>query len=208
MLDAPLDKVVVYLDPEEYHSTWLGNKSIYRTRMAIADAGQLVVLAPGVRKFGEDNDIDLLIRRFGYKGTPETLAHLRDSRDLMRNLSAAAHLIHGSTEGRFNVTYCPGHLTQEEVEGVGYEYMDLTTATTRYNPDTMTDGFNEMSDGEHVFYISNPAVGLWAYRGFFEASEAVSSVSTSAEPLSVSGECGANNDPGVGGGPFVMGEGQ
>ena len=36
-LDKPLDKVVVYLDPKEFRSTWLGNKAIYRTRMVMAD---------------------------------------------------------------------------------------------------------------------------------------------------------------------------
>ncbi|MDR1745154.1 MAG: nickel-dependent lactate racemase, partial [Planctomycetota bacterium] len=38
-LDKPVRKVVAYLDPEEFHATWIGNKSIYRTRMAIADGG-------------------------------------------------------------------------------------------------------------------------------------------------------------------------
>lgn len=70
LLDMPLDKVVVYLDPHEFKSTWLGNKSIYRTRMAIADGGELIVLAPGVHRFGEDQRIDELIRKYGYRTTP------------------------------------------------------------------------------------------------------------------------------------------
>ena len=73
MLDKPLKKVVVYLDPSEFKSTWLGNKSIYRTRMAIDDDGELIVLAPALIEFGEDIEIDRLIRKYGYFGTPATL---------------------------------------------------------------------------------------------------------------------------------------
>ena len=168
MLDEPLRKVVVYLDPSEFKSTWLGNKSIYRTRMAIADDGELIVLAPGVREFGEDAQIDRLIRRYGYVGTPAVLDAVAHQADLRDNLSAAAHLIHGSSEGRFRVTYCPGHLSHQEIESVNFQYADLAQMTQKYDPQRMSDGFNTMPDGEEVFYISNPALGLWAYRGRFE----------------------------------------
>lgn len=165
ILDRPLSKVVVYLDDEEFHSTWLGNKSIYRTRMAIADAGELIVLAPGVKTFGEDPQIDRLIRKYGYRTTPEVMRFMRENDDLQGNLSAAAHLIHGSSEGRFGVTYCPGHLTRAEIEGVGYKYADLDEMRRRYDPARLVDGWNTLADGEQVFYISNPALGLWAYAG-------------------------------------------
>jgi len=169
MLEEPLDKVVVYLDPSEFKSTWLGNKSIYRTRMAIADGGELIVLGPGVAEFGEDKEIDRLIRKYGYVGTPAVLDALKQNPELADNLSAAAHLIHGSSEGRFTITYCPAHLSREEIESVNYRYADLTEMATRYNTDTLKDGFNTLPDGERIFYISNPAIGLWAYRGRFEA---------------------------------------
>jgi nickel-dependent lactate racemase len=168
MLEAPLDKVVVYLDPSEFKSTWLGNKSIYRTRMAIADGGELVILAPGVKEFGEDAEIDRLIRKHGYVTTPEVLAAIKADPDLEDNLSAAAHLIHGSSEGRFKVTYCPGHLTREEIESVNYQYSDLDAMSERYDINSLQDGVNILEDGERIFYISNPAIGLWAYRGRFE----------------------------------------
>jgi nickel-dependent lactate racemase len=134
MLDKPLDRVVAYLDPGEFKSTWLGNKAIYRTRMAMADRGQLIILAPGLREFGEDHEIDRLIRKYGYKGTPRTLEATKPTRNCSNNLSAAAHLIHGSSEGRFDITYCPGHLSREEIEGVGFAYADLAEMTRRYDP--------------------------------------------------------------------------
>lgn len=169
LLDEQMHKVVVYLDPEEFHTTWLGNKSVYRTRMAIADGGELVVLAPGLKGFGEDPGIDQLIRKYGYRTTPQIMAAVRDNPDLAANLSAAAHLVHGSSEGRFTVTYCPGHVTRQEIEGVGYGYADLGEMTKRYDPAKLTDGWNDLvhADGtkERIFYISNPALGLWAWRG-------------------------------------------
>jgi len=168
MLDEPLKKVVVYLDPAEFKSTWLGNKAVYRTRMAMADAGELVILAPGLKEFGEDHEIDRLIRKYGYCGTPATLAAVREHEELRQNLSAAAHLIHGSSEGRFGITYCPGHLTRQEIESVHFKYADLKTMMARYNPATLKDGWNVLPDGERIFYISNPALGLWAYRGRFK----------------------------------------
>jgi nickel-dependent lactate racemase len=164
LLDRPLDKVVVYLDPEEFHSTWLGNKSIYRTRMAIADGGELIVLAPGVKTFGEDRQIDALIRKYGYRTTPEVLRMMEQNEDLQQNLSAAAHLIHGSSEGRFQVTYCPGGLTRQEIESVGYNYGDLALMQQQYDPTTLRDEWNTLPGGERVYFISNPALGLWAHR--------------------------------------------
>ncbi|MGD0520855.1 MAG: lactate racemase domain-containing protein [Terracidiphilus sp.] len=163
MLDEPIKKAVVYLDPREFHSTWLGNKAIYRTRMALADGAELVILAPGVKEFGEDKTIDGLIRKYGYRGTPATLKAVEANADLASDLSAAAHLIHGSSEGRFTITWCPGHLTREEIEGVGFEYGDLATMLKRYDPGKLSHGYNQV-DGEEVFFIANPGLGLWAHR--------------------------------------------
>lgn len=162
MLDKPLKKVIVYLDPSEFKSTWLGNKSIYRTRMAIADDGELIVLAPGVKEFGEDSEIDRLIRKYGYFGTPETLRKVKENKDLEDNLGAAAHLIHGSSEGRFSITYCPGYLSQQEIESVNFRYANQAEMLNKYNPGVLKDGFNVTADGEEIYYISNPAIGLWA----------------------------------------------
>ena len=167
MLDDPIQKVVVYLDPNEFKSSWLGNKSIYRTRMAIADGGELIVIAPGVREFGEDPDIDALIRKYGFIGTERVLEAVDGNEDLRANLSAAAHLIHSSSEGRFTVTYAPGHISQEEIEGVGLQYADLGKTTRRYDPSLLRDGWNDISGGERIYYISNPALGLWTHRDRF-----------------------------------------
>ncbi len=162
VLDKPIRKAVVYLDPSEFKSTWLGNKSIYRTRMAMADYGELIILAPGLREFGEDKEIDRLIRKYGYRGTPATLKALDQNPELMDNLSAAAHLIHGSSEGRFSITYCPGNLTRQEIESVNFKYASLETMLKKYDPAVLREGVNSMPDGEEIYYISNPAVGLWA----------------------------------------------
>jgi nickel-dependent lactate racemase len=167
LLDEQLEKVVVFLDPGEFKSTWLGNKSIYRTRMAIADGGQLIVLAPGVGRFGEDAGIDALIRRYGYFTTPRILKLVEENRDLQENLSVAAHLIHGSSEQRFTITYCPSGLTRAEVEKAGFRYGDLAEMSARYDPRVLRDGWNDLAGGERIFYVSNPATGLWASRARF-----------------------------------------
>jgi nickel-dependent lactate racemase len=164
VLDDPIKRCVVYLDPEEFHSTWLGNKAIYRTRMAMADDGELIVLAPGVRMFGEDTAIDQLIRTYGYRGTPKTLDALKQHPELADNLSAAAHLIHGSSEGRFRITYCTARLMQQEVESVGYMYRSYEDAAGQYAPTKLSAGWNRDADGEAFYYIPNPALGLWASR--------------------------------------------
>ena len=166
MLDRPIKKAVVYLNPSEFKSTWLGNKAIYRTRLALADDAELVVIAPGIRNFGEDADIDRLIRKHGYVTTPEVLQAVELDPDLAENLSAAAHLIHGSSEGRFRITYCPGDLTREEIEAVNYSYCSVAEALKKYDPETLRDGFNDVG-GEEIFYISNPALGLWAHKSRF-----------------------------------------
>jgi len=162
VLDKPLKKVVVYLDPQEFKSTWLGNKSIYRTRMAIADGGELIVLAPGVHTFGEDREIDHLIRQYGYRTTPEILALVDKNPELQKNLAAAAHLIHGSSENRFTITYCPGGLSEPEIRQVYFNFADLLKMLKKYRPEKLHEGLNILPDREEIFFISNPALGLWA----------------------------------------------
>ncbi len=166
LLSKPLKKVVVYLDPAEFKSTWLGNKSIYRTRMAIANDGELIVLAPGLKEFGEDREIDRLIRKYGYLTSPEILELVKKNAELRENLSAAAHLIHGSHENRFTVTYCPGKLTRQEIESVNFRYGDPEEMFKKYNPEKLQEGMNRI-DGEEIFFISNPALGLWALKDRF-----------------------------------------
>lgn len=161
-LEKPLKKAVVYLDPDEFKSTWLGNKAVYRTRMAMADGGELLIIAPGVKEFGEDKAIDRLIRKYGYKGTPAITKAVAEHQELRDNLSAAAHLIHGSSEGRFTITYAPGHLSEEEVRNAGFEYMDIDRARELYPPESLEDGYTRTKQGEEIFYISNPALGLWS----------------------------------------------
>ena len=162
LLDEPITKIVAYMDPREYVSTWVGNKAIYRTRMALADAGELVVIAPGVRQFGENELFDRLIARHGYRGTKATLEAVETDGELRETLSVAAHLIHGSSEDRFRIRYAAGALSDEQIASIGFEPYALSDALARYPVETMRDGWNTLPDGETVYYISNPALGLWA----------------------------------------------
>ena len=147
-LATPFRRCVAYLDPLEYRSTWLGNKAIYRTRLAMADGGELFIIAPGVTRFGEDPVVDALIRRHGYHGREAALQAMADDPELAANLAAVAHLIHGSTEGRFTVTYAPGpELSRADVEGAGFRYLALDEALERFPLDTVD--------------IPNPGLGLW-----------------------------------------------
>lgn len=160
-VDKPFDKVVVYLDPREFKSTWLGNKAIYRTRMAMANGGQLIILAPGVKMFGEDPDNDRLIRKYGYVGREKVLELVKQNDDLKNCLSVAAHLIHGSSDGRFEITYCTKLLSEQEVRSVNFNYIPYDDAALQYDPLKLKDGYNTLANGETIFYISNPALGLW-----------------------------------------------
>lgn len=164
-----LKKCVVYLDPSEFKSTWLGNKAVYRTRMAMADGGELIILAPGVERFGEDDRVDELIRKYGYRGRLKTLEEFRkpENTDLRENMGAAAHLIHGSSDGRFTITYAVKNITKEEIASVGFNAADYYETAQKYNPDKLKYGYNTV-DGEEIYYIPNPALGLWINREKFE----------------------------------------
>jgi len=168
-VDTGIKKCVVYLDPEEFKSTWLGNKSVYRTRMAIADGGELLVLAPGIERFGEDEKVDQLIRKYGYRGRIHTLEQFEkpENQDLRDNMGAAAHLIHGSSDGRFRITYAVKNIAREEVEAVGFGAANYDDMAARYNPEVLEYGYNTLPDGEEIYYIPNPALGLWINREKF-----------------------------------------
>lgn len=168
LLDEPIQKAVVYLEPEEFRTTWLGNKAVYRTRMAMADGGELLILAPGLERFGEDREIDALIRKHGYRPGAEIRRRVEADRELQEALSAAAHLIHGSSENRFTVRYCPGPgVSREEIESVGYAWGSLSDALERYDIKNLNLGWNTMADGERIFFVPNPALGLWAEKQRF-----------------------------------------
>ncbi len=155
----PVRTMLVYLDPKEFTSTWLGNKAIYRTRLAMADGGKLIILAPGLDCFGEDGRIDETIRRYGYRGAAAAKT-LVDSGELAHDLAGAAHLAHGSTEGRFAVTYAAGGLSRREMESVGYCWGDCPGLLERYDPASLADGWNGSGDDE-FYFVRNPALGLW-----------------------------------------------
>ena len=167
-MEHGIRKCVVYLDPKEFQSTWLGNKAVYRTRMAVADDGDLIILAPGVTHFGEDAQIDKLIRKYGYCGRLKVLELFNENEDLQENMGAAAHLIHGSSDGRFRITYAVRpHMPKADIEGVNFLWADYDETVKRYDPDKLQYGYNTLPDGEEIFFIPNPALGLWINREKF-----------------------------------------
>lgn len=163
-VEKPIEKIVAFLEEQEFKSTWLGNKAIYRTKLAIKDRGELIIITPGVRQFGEDRENDRLIRKYVYVGRKRLIELFREHKDLQENQSVTAHLIHKSSDGRFTVTYAVDKLSMEEIEGVNYNYISLEEAYTRYKPDKIKDGFNVTENGEEFFFIKNPALGLWISR--------------------------------------------
>ena len=167
ILDKPVKKIVAIMQAEEFESTWVANKAIYRTRMAIANEGELLIIAPGLERFGEQPEVDDLIRKYGYVGTETIMEQYKRNSDLQDLTHAAVHLIYGSSENRFTITYAPGKLTREEIESVNFKYMDLNKAMQRYNPDRMSEGWNVTPDGEKIYFINSPSTGLWACKKKF-----------------------------------------
>ena len=164
IFDEPLAKVVCVMQADEFVSTWVANKAVYRTRMALADDGELIIIAPGLKRFGEQPEVDALIRKYGYVGTPKVMEQYRANADMQDLAHATAHLIHGSSEGRFSITYAPGHMSKEEIEGVNFRYADLAETLAKYPPENLREGFNELPGGERIFFIPTPSAGLWATR--------------------------------------------
>jgi nickel-dependent lactate racemase len=164
VLEEPLPKVVCLMQGDEFFSTWVANKAVYRTRMALADGGELLIIAPGLKRFGEQEDVDRLIRRYGYVPTPRVLDLYRANADMQDLAHATAHLMHGTSEGRFTIRYAPGHLTRADIEGVGFEYADLAETLARYPVDRLKEGFHTMPGGERMYFIPTPSAGLWATR--------------------------------------------
>jgi nickel-dependent lactate racemase len=164
VFDEPVERMVCVMQADEFVSTWVANKAVYRTRMALADGGELVIIAPGLKRFGEQPDVDALIRKYGYCGTPRVMARYGESADMQDLGHATAHLIHGSSEGRFKITYAPGHLSAGEIEGVHFRYADLARTLARYQPESRSQGWHTLPDGERFYFIPTPSAGLWAAR--------------------------------------------
>lgn len=158
-------KVVTWLDPAEFGSTWVGNKAVYRTRMAIADGGELLILAPGIRSFGENEEVDACIRKYGYSGTKK-IQNAYENGEFKGIEMAAAHLIHGSSDGRFKITYAaaPELMPEEAMRSVGYEWIDIGPMMEKYQPRGKETGWYE-DHGEEYYFIKAPAVGLWRVQG-------------------------------------------
>jgi nickel-dependent lactate racemase len=162
--DKPVKKIVAHMQGDEFRSTWVANKAVYRTRMAMADGGELLIIAPGLERFGEQPDVDALIRKYGYAPTKEVLELYKRNADMQDLAHGTAHLIHGTSEGRFTIRYAPGHLSRADIEQVKFAYADINETLKRYPMDQLKEGWNTMPDGEEIFYISTPSAGLWSTR--------------------------------------------
>ena len=162
VFEEPVKKIVCVMQGDEFVSTWVANKAVYRTRMALADGGELLILAPGLKRFGEQPDVDAIIRKYGYAGTPAVMSEYSRQADLQELAHATAHLLHGSSEGRFRVTYAPGFLSRAEMEQVRFGYADLNEMVARYRPDELREGWQRTTDGEEYFFIPTPSAGLWS----------------------------------------------
>jgi nickel-dependent lactate racemase len=164
LFDEPVQKIVCVMQGDEFFSTWVANKSVYRTRMALADGGELIVIAPGLKRFGEQPEVDAFIRKYGYVGTQRVMDQYRRNGDMQDLAHATAHLMHGSSEERFKITYAPGHLTKAEIEGVNFQYAEIGATIDRYRPGSCKQGWNTTADGERFYFIPTPSAGLWATR--------------------------------------------
>jgi nickel-dependent lactate racemase len=164
LFDEPVQKIVCVMQGDEFFSTWVANKAVYRTRMALADGGELIIIAPGLKRFGEQPEVDAFIRKYGYVGTPRVMELYRRNADMQDLAHATAHLMHGSSEGRFTITYAPRHLSAAEIEGVNFRYADIGETVARYRPEQCTQGWNTTADGERFYFIPTPSAGLWATR--------------------------------------------
>jgi nickel-dependent lactate racemase len=164
LFDQPVQKIVCVMQGDEFFSTWVANKSIYRTRMALADGGELVVIAPGLKRFGEQPEVDAFIRKYGYVGTKRVMEQYKRNADMQDLAHATAHLLHGSSEDRFSITYAPGHLKKAEIESVNFRYADINDIISRYRPEACKQGWNTTADGEEYYFIPTPSAGLWATR--------------------------------------------
>ena len=60
-------------------------------------------------------------------------------------------------------------MSREEIESVGFEYGDLKAMTAKYDPEKLRHGYNQV-DGEEIFFVANPGLGLWAHRSRFESA--------------------------------------
>ena len=110
----------------------------------------------------------IYFRSFPYRGRLHTLKTFNkpESQDLRDNMGAAAHLIHGSSDGRFTITYAVKEITQQEIVNVGFRSASYDELAKQYDPETLHYGYNTV-DGEEIYYIPNPALGLWINREKF-----------------------------------------
>ncbi len=164
-VEKPVKKCVVWMDPHSYHSTWVGNKAIYRTQKMVEEDGEIIVIAPGVHTFGENDLADQAIRKYGYRPREEMLELYKTDPLLSSNMSLAGHLIRSVPSPKTKITYCTNKLTREEIEHANYCYMTVEEAMERYPCENWETGWKTLPNGEEIYFVRNAALGLWQYDG-------------------------------------------
>lgn len=162
-VEKQVKKCVVWMDPHSYHSTWVTNKAIYRTQKMVAEDGEIIVIAPGVCVFGENDLADKAIRKYGYRPREEMLELYQSDPLLRGNMSLAGHLIRSVPSSRTKITYCTNKLTREEIEHANFCYMTVEEALEAYPCEDWETGWKTLPNGEEIYFVRNAALGLWQY---------------------------------------------
>ena len=162
-VEKPVKKCVVWMDPHSYHSTWVANKAIYRTQKMVVEDGEIIVIAPGVHTFGENDLADQVIRKYGYRPREEMLELYKSDPVLSGNMSLAGHLIRSVPSTKTKITYCTNKLTRQEIEHANYSYMTVEEAMALYPCENWETGWKTLPSGEEIYFVRNAALGLWQY---------------------------------------------
>lgn len=164
-VEKPVKKCVVWMDPHSYHSTWVTNKAFYRTMKMVQEGGEIIVIAPGLHVFGENDLADQAIRKYGYRPREEMLELYKSDPLLSGNMSLAGHLIRCVPSLETRLTYCTDQIPQEEIEHAGFHYMSVEEAMAAYPCESWQTGWRTLPNGEEIYFVRNAALGLWQCDG-------------------------------------------
>ena len=129
----------------------------------VAEDGEIIIIAPGVCVFGENDLADKAIRKYGYRPREEMLELYKSDPMLKENMSLAGHLIRSVPSLKTKITYCTNKLTREEIEHANFCYMTVEEALEAYPCENWETGWKTLPNGEEIYFVRNAALGLWQY---------------------------------------------